>query len=101
MAGALQDAGNGCPQIDHGATPFQEGAALRVHDGATTGGQHQTLFRRQVANDIGLTLAKTGLAFDFENQRNSRASARFDFMVSIDKALVQLFSQCAPYRGFA
>ena len=69
--------------------------------GAAAGRQHQPFLRGQVANHIGFALTKTGFAFDFENQRNSRASARFDFMVGIDKALVQLLGQCAPYRGFA
>jgi len=72
-----------------------------IENGTATGGQYQIVLGSEVADDLRFALAKAGLALDFKDQRDRSAGARLDFMIGIDKSLVQAFCQCPPYCGFA
>ena len=76
-------------------------SVLRVQHCASASGQHQPSFGGQFLQHLGLPAAKAGLALNLEDQRNAYTGARLDFMVAIDKALLQAPRQLPADRRLA
>ena len=66
----------------------------------TAGGQHYAFLRCEVANNISFALTKTRFTLYLEDPRYGRSCARLDFVIGIDKTLIQALSQRTAYGRF-
>ena len=64
-------------------------AVLLAHHGTAARGQHDAIPLRQGVDRRNLAIAKTGLAFLLEDERNVDAGARLDLVIAIDELHAQ------------
>src|SRR3569832_131089 len=101
MAGALQNAGDAGPEVNHGAALLEKRAVFRIQDGAPASRQYDIVPSGKLANDFRLSLTKAIFAIDFKNEGDGCARACFDFVILIDEALIEFLGKGAADGGLA
>ena len=88
-------------QINHGSAATQGPPVCFAQHGAAAGGQHRIGASYEVGQDLLFDVAKTRLAFAFEEQANGATKSTLDFDIGIEKASVKVSCQVPANGGLA
>ncbi len=76
-------------------------AVLRVQHGASAGSEHQIVVLGKLVDHLGLALAESVLALEFEDGGYIHAGAALDFVITVLEFITQGRCQLAADSGLA